>query len=75
MLLAPDIVASGAATTTDDPQAKWLLNQPGDVRESYVHDVIDAGGDQTLRATAWLLKQPDEVRQSYVDEVVEPQLP
>ena len=40
-----------------------------------MHDVIDAGGDQTLRATAWLLKQADEVRESYVDEVVEPQLP
>lgn len=74
-LLAPDFVASAAAGATDDPQAKWLLHQPHDVRESYVHAVLDApGGERDLRAQAWLLRQPDPVRESYVREVVEPQL-
>jgi hypothetical protein len=73
-LLAPDFVAGAAASATDDPQAKWLLGQSGDVRASYVHDVLDPGGDQELRATAWLLRQSDAVRSSYVDAVVEPQL-
>ena len=74
-LLAPDFVARAAAGATDDPQARWLLNQPKPVRESYVRDVIDADGDRTLLSTAWLLRQPDDVRASYLREVVEPKLP
>jgi hypothetical protein len=73
-LLAPDFVASTAANATDDPQAKWLLNQPKPVRESYVRVVIDGSGDRDLLATGWLLAQPDEVRASYVREVVTPQV-
>jgi hypothetical protein len=44
------------------------------VRVSFVHDVLDAGGNRDLRAQAWLLRQPDAVRASYVHDVVEPQL-
>jgi hypothetical protein len=73
-LLAPDFIASAAAGATDDPQAKWLLNQPKPVRESYVHEVLDAKGDRTLLSTRWLLGQSDEVRESYVNEVVDPKL-
>jgi hypothetical protein len=73
-LLAPDFVASAAANTTDDPQAKWLLRRPKPVRESYVREVLDAKGDRTLLATRWLLRQSDEVRATYVRDVVDPQL-
>jgi hypothetical protein len=73
-LLAPDFIASAAANTTDDPQAKWLLNQPKPVRESYVRVVLDAEGDRDLLSTGWLLAQSDETRASYVREVVSPQL-
>ena len=73
-LLAPDFIASAAANTTDDPQAKWLLNRPKSVRESYVRVVIDAKGDRYLLSTGWLLAQSDETRASYVREVVSPQL-
>jgi hypothetical protein len=73
-LLAPDFVASAAASATGDPAARWLLKRPKAVRASFVRDVLDAEGDRTMRATAWLLRQPDEVRESYVREVVEPAL-
>lgn len=73
-LLAPDFIASAAAGATGDPQAKWLLNQPKPVRESYVNEVLDKKGDRDLLSTAWLLKQADDVRQSYVRDVVDPQL-
>jgi len=73
-LLAPDFIASAAASATNDPQAKWLLHQPKPVRQSYVHEVLDREGDRTLLSTAWLLKQDDDVRASYVSDVVEPQL-
>ena len=72
-LLAPDFIASAAANATNDRQAKWLLNQPKPVRESYVEVVLDRGGDRTMLSTAWLLGQPDAVRASYVREVIAPQ--
>lgn len=40
-LLTPDFIASAAADNASDPQARWLLNQPRSVRESYLHDVIE----------------------------------
>jgi hypothetical protein len=73
-LLAPDFVASAAAGATDDPQAKWLLHKPKPVRESYVHQVLDAKGDRDLLSTRWLLTQSDDVRASYVRDVVNPKL-
>ena len=73
-LLAPDFIASAAAGATDDPQAKWLLNQPKPIREGYVRAVIDAEGDPALLATRWLLVQPADVRRSYVENVVDPKL-
>ena len=73
-LLAPDFIASAAAGATGDPQAKWLLNQPKPVRESYVNEVLDKEGDRDLLSTAWLLNQADDVRQSYVSDVIDPQL-
>jgi hypothetical protein len=75
VLEGPDFIASGVAETTEDPQARWLLRQPGGVRSSYVDEVLDGDGDAELLAEAWLLRQSDEVRESYVREVVEPELP
>jgi hypothetical protein len=74
VLLAPDLIAAAARAATDDPQAKWLLGQPRDVRTSYVHQVIDAKGDKNLLSQQWLLTQSDAVRASYVSDVLKPQL-
>jgi hypothetical protein len=74
VLLGPDFLARAAAETTDDPQVRWILKQPGDVRESYVREVVDGQGKPELLSVKWLLTQPDSVRQSYVREVVDPQL-
>ena len=73
-LLAPDFIAGTAAEATNDPQAKWLLNQPKSVRESYVHEVLDKKGDKDLLSQRWLLTQSDDVRESYVRDVVDPKL-
>ena len=51
-----------------------MLRQPRGVRESYVREVIDRGGDDLL-AEIWMLRQPDAVRKSYVKDVLEPKLP
>ena len=73
-LLAPDFVASAAADATDDPQARWLLNQAKPIRESFVRDVLDGEGDRGLLSARWLLRQPEAVRESYVRAVLDPQL-
>jgi hypothetical protein len=44
------------------------------VRESYVREVLEKGGDDKL-AEIWMLRQPDKVRKSYIREVLEPALP
>jgi hypothetical protein len=51
-----------------------MLGQPRHVRNSYVREVIDRGGDERL-AEIWMLRQPDAVRESYVKEILEPKLP
>ena len=73
MLLAPDLVSRAAARAAGAGQEAWMLSQPRDVRQSYVREVVDRGGDALL-AEIWMLKQPNLVRQSYVREVLEPQL-
>jgi hypothetical protein len=51
-----------------------MLRQSRRVRDSYVREVIDRGGDERL-AEIWMLRQPQAVRESYIKEVLEPKLP
>jgi hypothetical protein len=67
-------VRRAAASQARDPVERWMLSQPGPVRDSYVREVIDRGGDERL-AEIWMLRQPDAVRESYVKEVLVPNLP
>ena len=74
VLRAPQFVRRAAATQASAPEEQWILRQPRSVRESYVREVIDRGGDERL-AEIWMLRQPEAVRQSYVKEILEPRLP
>ena len=74
VLRGPAFVRRAAATQAREPVEAWMLRQPREVRHSYVHEVIDRGGDDRL-AEIWMLRQPDAVRESYVSEVLEPALP
>ena len=51
-----------------------MLRQSRSVRDSYVREVIDRGGDERL-AEIWMLRQPKAVRESYIKEILEPKLP
>lgn len=73
VLRAPAFVRRAAATQARGPHELWMLRQPRRVRDSYVREVLDRGGDERL-AEIWMLRQPDEVRESYVREVLEPAL-
>jgi hypothetical protein len=74
VLRAPGFVRRAAATQAREPVEAWMLRQPKRVRQSYVREVLDRGGDERL-AEIWMLRQADDVRESYVREVLEPQLP
>ena len=63
-----------AASQTRVPVEQWMLRQPRRVRDSYVREVIDRGGDERL-AEIWMLRQTDAVRESYIKEILEPNLP
>ena len=70
LLLAPNPVARAVARMAREPEQRWMLCQPRDVRRSYVAEVVDRP-DLPNAAEIWLLGQPDAVRASYVGEVLE----
>ncbi|GAC1322780.1 MAG: hypothetical protein NVSMB25_18340 [Thermoleophilaceae bacterium] len=74
VLRSPALVRRAAATQAKEPEERWMLRQASAVRESYVREVLDRGGDARL-AEIWMLGQPEGVRKSYVAEVLEPALP
>jgi hypothetical protein len=69
VLLAPDRIARAAAKVASDPEQRWMLRLPRDVRRSYVEQVMGQP-DEDVREEAWLLTQDRSVREGYRDEVV-----
>jgi hypothetical protein len=74
MLRAPNFIRRAAARQAREPVEAWMLHQTRAVRESFVREVLDRGGDPRL-AEIWMLRQSEAVRHSYVREVLEPALP
>jgi hypothetical protein len=74
MLRAPRFIRRAAARQARAPEEAWMLHQPRAVRDSFVREVLNRGGDERL-AEVWMLRQADAVRESYVREVLEPALP
>ena len=69
VLLAPRAVRWAASRSVQSPEELWMLRQPRHVRESFVREVLDAGGDDRLQEI-WMLRQDDHVRESYAREVL-----
>jgi hypothetical protein len=70
VLLAPAAVTRAIAQVDDDPERRWMLRLPRDVRRSFVREVLDAGGGREAQER-WLLLQSDDVRRSYVEHVLD----
>jgi hypothetical protein len=66
VLLAPGAIARAAARMASEPEQRWMLCQPREVRRSYVADVIDADHAEET----WMLRQDKAVRESYIAEVL-----
>jgi hypothetical protein len=69
VLTAPAAVARALAGAAPEPEQRWMLRLPREVRRSFVTDVLDRGGRRADQER-WLLLHDDEVRHSYVEEVL-----
>jgi hypothetical protein len=69
ILTAPSAVAKTAAYAAADPEQRWMLRQPREVRVSYAEDVFGRP-DATERQEIWMLRQPRAVRESFIDQVL-----
>jgi hypothetical protein len=67
VLLGPDMVARALAGRERDPQRRWLLRRPREVRRSFLEEVIENGGHEER----WMLLADRETRASYVRDVLE----
>ena len=69
ILLAPAAVAKTAAYAATEPEQRWMLRQPRDVRRSFAEEVFGRP-DATERQEIWMLRQPRAVRESFVEEIL-----
>jgi hypothetical protein len=69
VLTGPDFIARSLAARERDPQRRWILRRPREVRRDFLEAVIDGDGGEER----WMLLQDDATRHSYVAEVLDPE--
>ncbi len=69
ILVAPGPVARAAAMGARDPQQRWMLTLPREVRRSFAEEVFGRP-DTEARQEVWMLRQPKAVRESYIAAVL-----
>jgi len=69
ILTAPAAVAKTAAYAAAEPEQRWMLRQPRDVRQSFAAEVFGRP-DSTQRQEIWMLRQPKAVRESFIEQVL-----
>jgi len=71
VLLAPATVTRALAAADGDPERRWMLRLPRNVRRDFVEKVLDTGGGAAAQER-WMLLQDDAVRESYLEKVLLP---
>jgi hypothetical protein len=74
ILTAPAAVARAASLGAREPEQRWMLTQPREVRRSFADEVFGRE-DADARQEVWMLRQPRAVRESFVEHVLLPQDP
>ncbi len=74
ILVAPGPVARAAAMGARDPEQRWMLTQPREVRRCFAAEVFGRP-DADARQEVWMLRQRKAVRESFVKAVLLPQDP
>jgi hypothetical protein len=69
ILTAPGPVARAAAHAVREPQQRWMLTQPRDVRRDFAEQVF--GREDAERCQeVWMLRQPQALRESFIEHVL-----
>ena len=74
ILTAPAAVARTAAYAATEPEQRWMLRQPREVRRSFADEVFGRP-DAEARQEIWMLRQPRAVRESFIKQVLRDQDP
>ncbi len=69
ILTAPGPVARAASRAAKEPEQRWMLTQPRELRRSFAEEVFGRK-DADLRQEVWMLRQPKAVRESFVEHVL-----
>ena len=69
ILTAPGPVARAASHAVREPQQRWMLTQPREVRRDFAEEVFGRE-DAELRQEVWMLRQPKALRESFIEQVL-----
>ena len=69
ILVAPGPVARAAALAAREPEQRWMLTQPREVRRSFAEEVFGRE-DAEERQEVWMLRRPRAVRESFIEHVL-----
>ena len=69
ILIAPAAVARTAAYAAAEPEQRWMLRQPREIRRSFAEEVFGRP-DADERQEIWMLRQPQAVRESFIEQVL-----
>jgi hypothetical protein len=69
ILTAPGAIARAASVAARQPEQRWMLTQPREVRRDFAEEVFGRE-DADLRQEVWMLRQPKAVRESFIENVL-----
>ena len=75
ILTAPAAVAKTAAYAASEPEQRWMLRQPREIRQSFAEEVFGRPDAELQRQEIWMLRQPKAVRESFIEQVLSHQEP
>ena len=67
ILTSPGPVARAASRAAREPEQRWMLTQPREIRRDFAAEVFGRE-DADLRQEVWMLRQPKAVRESFVEQ-------
>ena len=74
ILTSPGPVARAASRAAREPEQRWMLTQPREIRRDFAEEVFGRE-DADLRQEVWMLRQPKAVRESFIEHVLMAQDP
>ena len=69
ILTSPGPFARAASHAAREPEQRWMLTQPREIRRDFAVEVFGRE-DADLRQEVWMLRQPKAVRESFIDNVL-----